>query len=122
MNRKMQAESGNSAKSRHRLRPDCTQEGNNLLIIKEIGDTGRSFERNQACGVCDQSNLRSNLRRGRLPPGCSHFPLNLSGQRSISHLASLFLKSKICPFREPGALRQLERSLRRPGGLQPDEY
>src|SRR5580698_1378928 len=54
------------------LRPDRALWGCSLLITKTIGDTGRSFVRNLACGVCDQSNLNINLRRGRLPPGCSH--------------------------------------------------
>jgi len=57
---------------RHGLRPDRTRKGGSLLITKAIGDTGRSFVRNLACGVCDQSNLRINLRRGRSPSGCNH--------------------------------------------------
>lgn len=41
----------------------------------DIGDTRGCFKRQQACGVCDQNNLRTNLRRGRLPSGCNHISL-----------------------------------------------
>ena len=53
-----------------------------------IGDTRRCFERQQAFGVCDQNNLKINdLRRGRSPSGCIHFPSNLSGHRIDMSLA-----------------------------------
>src|SRR5882757_3768726 len=60
-----------------------------------IGNTRGCFERQLTCGVCGQNNLKiNNLRRGRSPSGCNHFPETCPANGSMS-LAWPAFSSKI---------------------------
>src|SRR5260370_34238667 len=74
-----------------------------------IGNTRGCFERQLTCGVCGQNNLKiNNLRRGRSPSGCNHFPETCPANGSMSLAGRPFLLKSIC-CRNPATVRLEER-------------
>jgi hypothetical protein len=54
------------------LGPDRTRNRGGSMDTKSDRRHLGCFERRRPCGVCDRNNLRSNLRRGRLPSDWLH--------------------------------------------------
>lgn len=95
------------ARCLQQLRLERTLTERDWGITGKIGNARGCFERQQACGVCDQNNLIFKYsRRGRSPSGCNHFPETCPANGSMSLTGRPFLIKFIMPLtgdRAPGS-------------------